>query len=506
MRAIWALLALCLNLINGFDLRNFNFGDHDYNSLVKALTDVNSRCPMISRIYNLTEKTWEGRDLVVIEFTEGDVGKHKPGRPEFKYVGNMHGNEVVSREVLLALVDYLCEGYLKNDHKVRWLLNNTRIHIMPSMNPDGWENANRGERKNGMKSWLLGRADSHGVDLNRNFPEVDQLEYKYEKNGGKNNHILTLEQALHPKDKKLEPETIAVIKWIYSIPFVLSANLHGGDLVANYPYDESRSGKASEYSASPDDKTFRYLAESYSTKHAKMAKADRKTCDKDEKRFKNGITNGAAWYSVAGGMQDFNFLFSNCFEITLELGCNKFPLPEEEKQYWLDNKEALMNFMLQTHIGIKGFVNSKKDNKGIKGATIKVESEDGGQPIKHDITSVDAGDYYRLLVNGRYKITATAENHHPMVKCVTVDNQELQQAQILDFFLTPSDQPAPQYDFNCRDEPPQRMPSGRNGLQLKPQMMPLRMEELYDKLYGRYTYEDNDFLEYLKMKKFLNSL
>jgi len=46
-------------------------------------------------------------------------------------------------------------------------------------------------------------------------------------------------------------------------------------------------------------------------------------------------------------MQDFNYLASNSFELTLELGCRKFPPGKDLPGLWNENKDALINFMWQ---------------------------------------------------------------------------------------------------------------------------------------------------------------
>ena len=52
-----------------------------------------------------------------------------------------------------------------------------------------------------------------------------------------------------------------VMAWIHSYSWVLSANMHGGDLVANYPFDEAREGKPHLSAPTPDDDLFKYVCE-----------------------------------------------------------------------------------------------------------------------------------------------------------------------------------------------------------------------------------------------------
>lgn len=117
--------------------------------------------------------------------------------------------------------------------------------------------------------------------------------------------------------------------------------------------------------------------------------------------FERGITNGAYWYELRGGMQDFNYLHSNCFEVTFELSCCKFPHAKTLPKEWRLNKEPLMAFIEATHWGVKGFVLNEQ-GEPVLDADVVVEG------INHNVTTSNRGEYWRLLRPGQYSVYATA--------------------------------------------------------------------------------------------------
>lgn len=61
-----------------------------------------------------------------------------------------------------------------------------------------------------------------------------------------------------------------------------------------------------------------------------------------------------------GGMQDFNYVHSNCFEVTFELSCCKFPNASVLSMEWNNNKESLLSFIEAAHMGVKGMMKSNR--------------------------------------------------------------------------------------------------------------------------------------------------
>ncbi|XP_037754079.1 carboxypeptidase Z isoform X2 [Chelonia mydas] len=397
------------------------FTHHSYYKMVSILKKTASRCSHIARTYSIG-RSFEGRDLFVIEFST-NPGHHDLMKPEFKYIGNMHGNEVVGKELLIYLAQYLCSEYLLGNPRIQTLINNTRIHLLPSLNPDGYELA--AEEGAGYNGWINGRQTAQNLDLNRNFPDLTSEVYnRAGLRWARLDHI-PIPQSYW--EGKVAPETKAVMKWMRAIPFVLSASLHGGELVVTYPYDFSRHPLEEKmFSPTPDEKMFRLLAKAYASAHPIISDKSEARCGGNFVK-RGGIINGAQWYSFTGGMADFNYLHTNCFEITLELGCEKFPLEEELYSAWHENKEALLTFMEMVHRGIKGIVSDKFGNP-IKNARISVKG------IRHDVITAADGDYWRLLPPGRYIISAHAIGYSKVMKRVTLP-AKMKRAGRVDFAL-----------------------------------------------------------------------
>ncbi|XP_035919564.1 carboxypeptidase M-like isoform X2 [Anopheles stephensi] len=365
------------------DVGALDFVYHNHDEMTRYLRATTARYPNLTALYSIG-KSAQGRDLWVLVVSASPY-EHMLGKPDVKYIGNIHGNEAVGRELLLHLIQYLVSSY-GSDPYIKWLLDNTRIHILPSLNPDGYAASKEGTCDGGQ-----GRYNSRGFDLNRNFPDY-----------------------FKQNNKRSQPETEAVKDWISKIQFVLSGSLHGGALVVSYPYDNTPNARLplssvfhsylSQPSLTPDDDVFKHLSLTYANNHGKMSRGV--ACKTASPSFENGITNGAAWYPLTGGMQDFNYVWHGCMEVTLEVSCCKFPPAYELRKYWDDNQMSLIKFLAEAHRGVQGFIMDPTGNP-VERAQLKIKGRDIG------FTTTKYGEFWRILLPGVYKLEVFADGFVP---------------------------------------------------------------------------------------------
>lgn len=121
--------------VDGVDLSHY----YHHDEVAQLAQRLSSQHPSLVQRYSVGRSV-QGRELLVMKISE-NVAQRDLCEPMVKYVANMHGDEAVGRALVVALAQHLVFAYNKGDPRVVRLLNTTEIHLMPSMNPDGFEMA-----------------------------------------------------------------------------------------------------------------------------------------------------------------------------------------------------------------------------------------------------------------------------------------------------------------------------------------------------------------------------
>lgn len=373
---------------------------HTYATLEADLQQIAADHPSIVRLTSIGQ-TVLGKHLWIVKLTDNpDVEEYEPG---VTYISSMHGDEVVGKELLYNLIDYMTDNY-GSDPRVTNLVDSTELWIMPSMNPDGTE---AGSRYN-----------ADGVDLNRDFP--DQFVDPVNTSAGR------------------APETAAIMAWRAQHTSTLATNMHGGALVANYPFDSNPAGTDTfSPTPQPDHDTFVRLARTYADNNPPMSTSN------SHPAWDDGITNGADWYAINGGMQDWKYLCHGDHEVLVEVSSIKWPPANQLPDFWADNLESMLAYMERAHEGVRGLVTDQTTGLPLA-ATIHLDASP--HPT---YTDPEVGDYHRVVAPGTYKLNVSAPYYEPQAfPTVTINDGP---STVVDVALVPSPTQLQAFAFDLQD-------------------------------------------------------
>lgn len=337
--------------------------------------------------------------------------------PRVMYTSSMHGDEIAGYPGMLNLINYFITAYEDvndPDHvRVKNLLDNSEVWINPMANPEGTFYGSSTYTSVASSR----RANANNVDLNRNYPAPSG--------------------NLHPDGQPYQTETSNFMTFADTYHFVLSANFHGGSEVVNYPWDYT-------YTLHPDDDWWQLVSKEY----ADQVQTDAPTFGKSG-YFTNvnstGYTNGAVWYVIDGGRQDYMNYEKHTKEVTVELSVVKTPpttntgSTDEIIDLWNYNKEAYIKYLIQGTYGFQGVVKDAVTGIPIKAKITLVGHDALGSWVE---TELPLGDYYRPINAGTYDILYEANCY----QSYTLTNQTIADGQTIilpDALLNPASATVP---------------------------------------------------------------
>lgn len=351
-----------------------------YGEYVDSMYQFESDYPDLCKTYDIGS-SMAGRSILYVKIS--DNVNLEEDEPEVMYTSTIHGNETTGFVLMLRLIDYLLENY-GTDSLVTRLVDSCEIWINPLANPDGTYMAGNHTVAGAVRNNL------NNVDLNRNFPDP--------------------EDGPNPDNNEWQLENIVMMNFAAEHTFVISANLHGGAEVLNYPWDTWKR-------LHPDDQWYIDICRTYADSAQFFSPAGYLT-DRN-----NGITNGYDWYTISGGRQDYMNYWHGCREITLEISDTKL-LPEDSlDDYWDYNRISLLNYLENALYGIRGVVTSSSSGLPLL-ATIKIDAYDTDIDSSRIFTDPDVGDYYRMLPAGAYDMIINSPGYYPdTINSITVADE-----------------------------------------------------------------------------------
>lgn len=302
------------------------------------------------------------------------------GKPKFLYTSTIHGDETTGWMLMLRLIDYLLENPTLPE--CANVLENIDLYIGPNTNPDGTYHGGN-TNVNGAT-----RYNANGVDMNRNYADP---------HGGP-----------HPDGEVYQQETLWFMQLAEENHFVMGANYHGGAEVMNYPWDNT-------YTLHADDQWYQLISHEY-------ADLTHQVSQNYMTDYNNGVTNGAQWYMIGGGRQDYMNGYHQCRELTIECSNTKLPSGSQMPNFWNINKNSIFAFMNQCLYGIHGTVVDAESRAPIGDATVTLVGHDDQYSIVS--TQLPGGDFHRPVKAGTYTVRITKNGYEAYETQVTVADGE----------------------------------------------------------------------------------